>query len=141
MSSPKNSELFLLLLLGVLSTFGPLVMDLCLPSLPQLADFFATSTSMTQLTLTTAMLGLAVGQLFLMGLVLPAISSFAMNSERQNAGSASALLGFAPFFLGGAVVSPLAGIGDIFVATAVVMSVCVAGVGRVLGIKDSIENL
>lgn len=79
MSSPKNSELFLLLLLGVLSTFGPLVMDLCLPSLPQLADFFATSTSMTQLTLTTAMLGLAVGQLFLMGLVLPAISSFAMN--------------------------------------------------------------
>lgn len=101
MSSPKNSELFLLLLLGVLSTFGPLVMDLCLPSLPQLVDFFATSTSMTQLTLTTAMLGLAVGQLFLMGLVLPAISSFAMNSERQNAGSASVLLGFAPFFLGG----------------------------------------
>lgn len=95
---------------------------------------------MTQLTLTTAMLGLAVGQLFLMGLVLPAISSFAMNSERQNAGSASALLGFAPFFLE-AVVSPLAGIGDIFVATAVVMSVCGAGVGRVLGIKDSIENL
>ncbi|ALT07474.1 hypothetical protein [Moraxella bovoculi] len=140
MSSPKNSELFLLLLLGVLSTFGPLVMDLCLPSLPQLADFFATSTSMTQLTLTTAMLGLAVGQLFLMGLVLPAISSFAMNSERQNAGSASVLLGFAPFFLG-AVVSPLVGIGDIFVATAVVMSVCGAGVGRVLGIKDSIENL
>lgn len=63
MSSPKNSELFLLLLLGVLSAFGPFVMDLYLPSLPQLADFFATSTSMTQLTLTTAMLGLAVGQL------------------------------------------------------------------------------
>lgn len=89
---------------------------------------------MTQLTLTTAMLGLAVGQLFLMGLVLPAISSFAMNSERQNAGSASALLGFAPFFLGGGGGVALGG-HDIFVATAVVMSVCGAGIGRVLGDK------
>ncbi|WP_435933087.1 hypothetical protein ACSF86_05180 [Moraxella bovoculi] len=77
-----------------------------MPSLPQPTDFFATS--MTQLTLATAMLGLAVGPLFLIGLVLPAISALAMNSERQNAGSASALLGFAPFFLG-AVVSPLVG--------------------------------
>lgn len=55
----------MLLLLGVLSAFGPFVVDLYLPSLPQLADFFATSTSMTQLTLTTAMLGLAISQLFL----------------------------------------------------------------------------
>lgn len=88
---------------------------------------------MTQLTLTTAMLGSAVAQLFLIGLVLPAISSFAMNSERQNAGSASALLGFAPFFLGGGGVA--LGGHDIFVATAVVMSVCGAGIGRVLGDK------
>ena len=34
-----------------------------LPSLPQLAQFFDTTASMTQLTLTTAMIGLAVGQL------------------------------------------------------------------------------
>lgn len=62
---PQNSQIFLLLLLGVLSAFGPFVVDLYLPSLPQLASFFETSASMTQLTLTTAMLGLAVGQLFL----------------------------------------------------------------------------
>ena len=60
-----NSKLFLMLLLGVLSAFGPFVVDLYLPSLPQLASFFETSASMTQLTLTTAMIGLAVGQLLL----------------------------------------------------------------------------
>ena len=52
-----NSKLFLVLLLGVLSAFGPFVVDLYLPSLPQLASFFETSASMTQLTLTTAMIG------------------------------------------------------------------------------------
>ena len=60
-----NSKLFLVLLLGVLSAFGPFVVDLYLPSLPQLASFFETSASMTQLTLTTAMIGLAAGQLLL----------------------------------------------------------------------------
>lgn len=60
-----NSNVFLVILLGVLSAFGPFVVDLYLPSLPQLAQFFATTPSMTQLTLTTAMIGLAVGQLLL----------------------------------------------------------------------------
>ena len=58
-----NSKFFLVILLGVLSAFGPFVVDLYLPSLPQLASFFQTSASMTQLTLTTAMIGLALGQL------------------------------------------------------------------------------
>ena len=57
--------------------------------------------------------------LLMMGLTFPAISSLAMESERQYAGSASALLGFTPFFL-----SPLVGIGNIFYATAVVILVC-----------------
>ena len=60
-----NSKAFLVILLGVLSAFGPFVVDLYLPSLPQLAQFFDTTASMTQLTLTTAMIGLAVGQLLL----------------------------------------------------------------------------
>lgn len=60
-----NSKLFLVLLLGVLSAFGPFVVDLYLPSLPQLASFFETNASITQLTLTTAMIGLALGQLLL----------------------------------------------------------------------------
>ncbi|OOF55338.1 multidrug effflux MFS transporter [Rodentibacter myodis] len=81
--------------------------------------------------------------LLLMGLTFPAISSLAMESERQYAGSASALLGFAPFFLGG-IVSPLVGIGNIFYATAVVIWVCgLLGVGIYLIIQgkivDSIE--
>ena len=60
-----NSKAFLVILLGVLSAFGPFVVDLYLPSLPQLAQFFDTTASMTQLTLATAMIGLAVGQLLL----------------------------------------------------------------------------
>ncbi|WP_373100059.1 MULTISPECIES: multidrug effflux MFS transporter [Pasteurellaceae] len=65
MGSKTNSKLFLVLLLGVLSAFGPFVIDLYLPALPQLAAFFRTNASMTQLSLTSAMVGLAVGQLFL----------------------------------------------------------------------------
>ncbi|PJG84034.1 multidrug effflux MFS transporter [Caviibacterium pharyngocola] len=64
-SKTANGKVFLVLLLGVLSAFGPFVIDLYLPALPQLAEFFAVNTSMTQLSLTSAMVGLAVGQLFL----------------------------------------------------------------------------
>ena len=60
-----NSKAFLVILLGVLSAFGPFVVDLYLPSLPQLATFFNSTASMTQLTLTSAMIGLALGQLLL----------------------------------------------------------------------------
>jgi DHA1 family bicyclomycin/chloramphenicol resistance-like MFS transporter len=49
--------------LGLLSTFGPISLDLYLPSLPQLADELHTSASAAQLTITFCLLGLAVGQL------------------------------------------------------------------------------
>ena len=79
--------------------------------------------------------------LLLMGLTFPAISSLAMESERQYAGSASALLGFAPFFLGG-IVSPLVGIGDIFYATASVILVCgLLGLLIYLAIRKHIANV
>ncbi|QPB42687.1 multidrug effflux MFS transporter [Rodentibacter haemolyticus] len=78
--------------------------------------------------------------LLLMGLTFPAISSLAMESERQYAGSASALLGFAPFFLGG-VVSPLVGIGDIFYSTAAVIFICgLLGTGLYLMIRKNIAE-
>ncbi|NEN75689.1 multidrug effflux MFS transporter [Pelistega sp. NLN82] len=78
--------------------------------------------------------------LLLMGLTFPAISSLAMESERQYAGSASALLGFAPFFLGG-IVSPLVGIGDIFYATAIVIFVCGSfGLAIYIAIYKKIQN-
>ena len=49
--------------LGALSAFGPLSMDLYLPGLPGLADDLGASASAAQLTLTACLLGLATGQL------------------------------------------------------------------------------
>ena len=57
------------------------------------------------------------------GFILPTASSLAMNEGREYAGSASAVLGFCPFFLGG-VVSPLVGLGDIFYSTSIVILAC-----------------
>ena len=62
--SGKQKFTFLMLLLGLLSAFGPFVTDLYLPALPSLADYFAASPSMAQLSLTMSMLGLSVGQIF-----------------------------------------------------------------------------
>jgi DHA1 family bicyclomycin/chloramphenicol resistance-like MFS transporter len=52
-----------IVVLGMLSTFGPISLDLYLPSLPELATDLGTSTSSAQLTITACLLGLAVGQL------------------------------------------------------------------------------
>lgn len=49
--------------LGALSAFGPLSMDLYLPGLPRLAGSLGASASTAQLTLTACLLGLAAGQL------------------------------------------------------------------------------
>lgn len=49
--------------LGLLSTFGPLSLDLYLPALPELADDLRSSASAAQLTITACLVGLAVGQL------------------------------------------------------------------------------
>lgn len=58
----ENSRIFLLILLGMLTAFGPFVTDMYLPSLPAMGDYFNTTSSMVQLGLTTSMIGLAVGQ-------------------------------------------------------------------------------
>ena len=60
----SNSKTFLLILLGMLTAFGPFVTDMYLPALPAMAGYFSTSSSMVQMGLTTSMIGLAVGQLF-----------------------------------------------------------------------------
>lgn len=57
------------------------------------------------------------------GLVMPSASALAIDLERQNAGSASAMIGFFPFFICG-VVSPLTGIGNTFVTTSAIMLAC-----------------
>ena len=52
-----------MLALGMLSAFGPLSLDLYLPSLPRIATDLSTSSAITQLTLSGSLAGLAVGQL------------------------------------------------------------------------------
>lgn len=53
----------LVLILGALSAFGPLSIDMYLPSLPSMGRDLHAATSAAQLTLTACMVGLAVGQL------------------------------------------------------------------------------
>lgn len=64
-SQHQNSRLFLLIVMGLLSAFGPFITDLYLPSLPSIAAFFKTSSSMVQLSLTSSMIGIGVGQLLI----------------------------------------------------------------------------
>jgi DHA1 family bicyclomycin/chloramphenicol resistance-like MFS transporter len=53
----------LLVVLGALSAFGPLSMDLYLPALPQLSADLHSTEAIGQLTVTACMIGLALGQL------------------------------------------------------------------------------
>ena len=55
----------LVLILGGLSAFGPLSMDMYLPGLPALTHDLGATASTGQLTLTGCMLGIAAGQLFI----------------------------------------------------------------------------
>ena len=57
------SKVWIVLLLGSLTAFGPLSMDMYLPALPIVAVDLQTSTSLAQLSLTACLLGLAFGQL------------------------------------------------------------------------------
>ena len=50
--------------LGILAAMAPLATDMYLPALPELQAEFGSTTSMTQLTLTMTMMGMAVGQIF-----------------------------------------------------------------------------
>ena len=59
----ENSKTFLLVLLGMLTAFGPFDTDMYLPTLPAMTEYFHTSSSMVQMGLTTSMIGLALGQL------------------------------------------------------------------------------
>lgn len=51
--------------LGMLTAFGPFVTDFYLPVLPEMSEFFHTSPALASLSLTTGMIGLAAGQVFI----------------------------------------------------------------------------
>lgn len=59
----KTYFLYLIVFLGLLSAFGPFVIDMYLPALPEMTEVFHCETSVIQLGLTFCMVGLAVGQL------------------------------------------------------------------------------
>ncbi|MFL0195218.1 multidrug effflux MFS transporter [Clostridium sp. WILCCON 0269] len=61
----KKSPAALIILLGTLSAFGPLSMDMYLPSLPLIERQMQTSASLTQMSITTCLIGLALGQLII----------------------------------------------------------------------------
>ena len=60
----STAKIWLVLILGSLTAFGPLSMDMYLPALPDVANDLQASTSLVQLSLTATLLGLGVGQLF-----------------------------------------------------------------------------
>ena len=59
----RSRRLRMAIILGSLSAFGPLSIDMYLPSLPILTKDLHTSTSLAQFSLTACLLGLALGQL------------------------------------------------------------------------------
>ena len=62
-------------------------------------------------------------QMFCLGMILPTSMALALGKERARSGRASAVLGFLTFLAGG-IVSPLTGLGQMVVSTAVLISVC-----------------
>ncbi|WP_246061950.1 multidrug effflux MFS transporter [Paenibacillus oralis] len=62
-SIPHLRRLQTAIILGSLSAFGPLSLDMYLPALPSLANDLHTNASMAQMSLTACLLGLAIGQL------------------------------------------------------------------------------
>lgn len=58
-----TAKWILVILLGSLTAFGPLSMDMYLPALPQISHDLTTSTSLVQMSLTATLFGLGFGQL------------------------------------------------------------------------------
>jgi MFS transporter, DHA1 family, multidrug resistance protein len=60
----RKSQLVLTVFLGTLAALAPLSTDMYLPSLPLMSEEFGVTTSVSQLTLTMTMAGMAIGQIF-----------------------------------------------------------------------------
>lgn len=63
-TSAKHFPFILIIIFGVMTTFGPLSIDMYSPSLPNVQHAFSSTTSEIQLTISFAMIGLALGQFF-----------------------------------------------------------------------------
>lgn len=66
MTANNNSgTTFIAATLGMLTAFGPLVTDFYLPVMPEMTKYFNTSPALVSMSLTTGMIGLAAGQVFI----------------------------------------------------------------------------
>lgn len=65
MKSSKLSYFVYVFTLGMLCAFAPMCSDLYLPSMPSIMDYFQTTPSLVQSSLTASFLGLAIGQLII----------------------------------------------------------------------------
>lgn len=61
----KRGNIYVSVTLGLLTAFGPFVTDFYLPVLPEMAEYFRTSPALVSMSLTTGMIGLAAGQVFI----------------------------------------------------------------------------
>lgn len=130
---PISRRLFVVL--GALSAFGPLSMDLYLPALPQLSAELGSTEAVGQLTLSACMVGLALGQLVLGPVsdrygrrrpLLVGVGVYAVTSL------ACALAGDMALLIGLRLGQGLAGGAGIVIARAVVRDRCdTAGAARV----------
>jgi DHA1 family bicyclomycin/chloramphenicol resistance-like MFS transporter len=62
-SGKQRNKMWMVLILGSLTAFGPLSMDMYLPALPILTTDLSTTASLAQLSITACLLGLGGGQL------------------------------------------------------------------------------
>lgn len=61
-ATTRQIPLIIIIVLGIMTTFGPLTIDMYVPSLPSIQSDFKITTSQAQLTSSFAMIGLAIGQ-------------------------------------------------------------------------------
>ncbi|MDX3799172.1 multidrug effflux MFS transporter [Streptomyces sp. AK04-3B] len=119
----RPHRLALVLILGSLTALGPLTIDLYLPALPQVSGDLHVSQTVTQLTLTAFMIGIAVGQLVIgplsdtLGRRRPLLTGLAVY---VTAGALCALAPNAGMLVALRLVQGLAGAAGIVVARAVV---------------------
>lgn len=61
----KSSNIFYIVILGMLCAFPPMCTDIYLPALPDISQHFKSDPSLVQLSLTASLLGLAIGQVII----------------------------------------------------------------------------
>ncbi|MBR6926764.1 MAG: Bcr/CflA family efflux MFS transporter [Bacteroidaceae bacterium] len=61
----QKTGIFVPLVLGLLTAFGPFITDFYLPLVPEMQTYFRTSSSAIAMSLTAGMIGLAIGQVFI----------------------------------------------------------------------------